>query len=401
MAVVRMDAAFLNTLFPALVPPGKKKVNFYSDRDTGLMIELSANGRAAYYQRFTNEHGRLRAVRLGAVGEITLEQARKQGAKIRGRASLGEDPAETKREKRKTPTYGEYAPRYLAHTATYQRSPETTEQYMRKHILPRWRKVLLSDIRQEDAALWLGEMAQKGLAPATIERARVVFSHSLKLALQWGVPGLTKNPVVGIPRPPLNNARERYLTSEEASRLRAAVEQSRNKQLKYIVGLLIHCGCRVSELLNAEWSHFDLDRRLWRVAQSKSGKARFVPLSQGALDLIAELPRYKGCPYLIPNPKTLKPWVGIFMSWDTARKQAGMPDLRIHDLRHSAASFMAAAGIDLYTIGKVLGHANYKTTSRYAHLHSHQLIAAVEAGAAKLGVEWAAKPVKEEEPVES
>lgn len=179
------------------------------------------------------------------------------------------------------------------------------------------------------------------------------------------------------------------------------MEQSRNKQLKYIVGLLIHCGCRVSELLNAEWSHFDLDRRLWRVAQSKSGKARFVPLSQGALDLIAELPRYKGCPYLIPNPKTLKPWVGIFMSWDTARKQAGMPDLRIHDLRHSAASFMAAAGIDLYTIGKVLGHANYKTTSRYAHLHSHQLIAAVEAGAAKLGVEWAAKPVKEEEPVES
>ena len=126
-----------------------------------------------------------------------------------------------------------------------------------------------------------------------------------------------------------------------------------------------------------------------------------MPLSQGALDLIAELPRYKGCPYLIPNPKTLKPWSSVFLSWDNARRKAGMPELRIHDLRHSAASFLAAAGIDLYTIGKVLGHSNYKTTQRYAHLQSDQLIAAVEAGAAKLGVDWAANPVKEGEPADS
>ena len=97
------------------------------------------------------------------------------------------------------------------------------EQYMRKHILPRWQKVLLSDIRQEDVAQWFGDMAKQGYKNATIERARVVFSHSLKKAIQWKVPGLTVNPVVGIPRPPLNNARERYLTTEEAQRLRAAV----------------------------------------------------------------------------------------------------------------------------------------------------------------------------------
>ncbi|MBV1918333.1 MAG: site-specific integrase [Sphingomonadaceae bacterium] len=295
------------------------------------------------------------------------------------------------REKRSVPTYAELSVRYLAHTATYQRSPETTEQYMRKHILPRWSKVLLSDIKQEDVAQWFGDMAKQGYKPATIERARAVFSHSLKKTIQWQVPGLTVNPVVGIPRPPLNNARERYLTTEEAQRLRAAVERSRNKQLKYIIGLLLQTGCRVSEILHAEWSHVDLERRLLRVPQSKTGKARFVPLSQGALDLIAELPRFDGCPFLVPNPKTKKPWVGIFMSWDTARKQAGLPDLRIHDLRHSAASFMAAAGIDLYTIGAVLGHSSYKTTQRYSHLSSDHLIDAVEAGAAKLGVDWTAK----------
>jgi integrase len=398
MPIVQLDATFVAT---ASCPSGKRKIDFYSDTLPGFLLEVRASGGRTYYQRYHDQAGRLKAYKLGSAADITLDKAKKLAMKVRSRAVVGEDPVEAKREQRAVPTYGEFAPRYLAHTATYQRSPETTEQYMRKHIVRRWGKVLLSDIRQEDVAGWLGEMARKGLAPATIERARVVFSHSLKLALQWGVPGLTKNPVVGIPRPPLNNARERYLTTEEAQRLRSAVERSRNKQLKYIVGLLIHCGCRVSELLQAEWSQFDLERRLWRIPQSKTGKARFVPLSQGALDLIAELPRYQGCPYLIPNPKTKKPWVGIFMSWDTARKQAGMPDLRIHDLRHSAASFMAAAGIDLYTIGKVLGHANYKTTQRYAHLQSDQLIAAVEAGAAKLGVDWAAEPVLRGKPADT
>ena len=390
MPVVKLDAFFVNT---AICPPGKKRVDYYSDSHPGFLLECRASGGATYYQRYHDQHGKLITYKIGSRADVTFDRARKIAAKIRSRAVVGENPLEEKRQKRAVPTYGEFSKRYLAHTATYQRSPETTEQYMRKHILPKWSKVLLSDIKQEEAALWLDVMAQQGLAPATIERARVVFSHSLKLAIRWGVPGITTNPLVGIPRPPLNNARERYLTTEEAQRLKAAVEQSRNKQLKYIVGLLLHTGCRVSEILHAEWSHLDLDRRLLRIAQSKSGKARTLPLSKGALDLIAELPRYKGCPYLIPNPKALKPWVGIFMSWDTARKQAGLPDLRIHDLRHSAASFMAAAGIDLYTIGKVLGHANYKTTTRYAHLANDQLLAAVEAGAAKLGVDWAVKPV--------
>lgn len=388
MPIVEMDAIFVRT---ARCQPGKRKTDYYSKHDPGLILEARATGGLTWYQRYHCPNGRLKAMKLGSPPEITLSKARKLAEKVRARAAVGEDPLETKREQRRVLRYGEYAPRYLTHTATYQRSPETTEQYMRKHILARWSKVLLSDIRQEDVAQWLGDMAKQGFAPATIERARVVFSHSLKLAMQWNEPGLTKNPCVGIPRPPLNNARDRYLTTEEAVRLREAVEKSRNKQLKFIIGLLLHTGCRVSEILHARWQHVDLERRLLKIPQTKGGKARFVPLSQGALDLIAALPEFDDCPFLVPNPKTKKPWVGIFMSWDTARKQAGLDDLRIHDLRHSAASFMSSAGIDLYTISKVLGHRNITTTQRYSHLQSDTLVAAVEAGAAKLGVDWTPK----------
>jgi site-specific recombinase XerD len=103
-----------------------------------------------------------------------------------------------------------------------------------------------------------------------------------------------------------------------------------------------------------------------------------------------ELPRFDGCPYLVPNPETRLPFVSIKRAWQTARKATGLTNLRIHDLRHSAASFMINSGMDLFAVGKVLGHADYKSTMRYSHLANETLLSAVEAGASKLSAQWAA-----------
>src|SRR5690606_2146605 len=121
------------------------------------------------------------------------------------------------------------------------------------------------------------------------------------------------------------------------------------------------------------------------IPTSKTGKPRRVPLSTAALAIIEVLPRFKGCPWLVPNPDTLKPFVSIKHSWQRAIKVAKLPGLRVHDLRHSAASFMVNSGVDLFAVGKVLGHASYQSTQRYAHLANDTLLAAVEAGALKQG----------------
>lgn len=159
--------------------------------------------------------------------------------------------------------------------------------------------------------------------------------------------------------------------------------RSHNRQLKHIVGLLLLTGCRVRELLDAKWEHVDVERKAWFIPTSKTGKSRHVPLSSAALAIVKALPRYKGCPYLVPNPETLKPFVSIKNGWKVAIKTAKLPGLRIHDLRHSAASFMVNSGVDLFAVGKVLGHASYQSTQRYSHLAQDTLLAAVEAGAAK------------------
>ncbi len=165
-------------------------------------------------------------------------------------------------------------------------------------------------------------------------------------------------------------------------------ECSSNSQLKYIVGLLFLTGARKSELLKARWSDIDLEKRTWTLNMTKNGRGRHVPLSQAAMDIISQLPRYPDCPWLLPNPQTLLPFTDIKRSFREAPKLAGLDDVHIHDLRHSYASALVGSGVDLYTVGKLLGHVNVASTARYAHLANDTLMAAAEVGAAKLNVNW-------------
>jgi len=372
----------------ASCPKGKNKETYYDTITTGFVLEVRSSGGKTYYMRYNDQHDRQRQHKIGAFGDITFDQARKEAKRLRSQITLGGDPASVKEDVKAVPTYAELAVQHLAHAKTYQRSYDTTEAYVRLHILPRWGKLRLNAIQQQDIAQWLAVKAGEGLAPATVEKIRVTFGRSFSLALTWGTPGVTRNPVVGIRRPPINNARERFLSVEEARRLQKAVAASRNTLLPAIVGLLLLTGARVSELLNAEWQHVDIERRAWLIPTSKTGKSRHVPLSQAAIDIIRQLHRVGRCPYLLPNPDTLKPFTTIKHAWQKARDDAGLHDLRIHDLRHSAASFMINSGVDLFAVGKVLGHASYQSTQRYSHLANDTLLAAVEAGAAKQKIDW-------------
>lgn len=387
MPVVKLSAFVIQT---TVCPPGKNKVVLYDESVTGFVAEIRAGGGATYALRYRDEHGSQKQYRIGNVNDLSFDRAKREAVKLRSRVVVGDDPAIEKKQKRSVPTFAELAIKYLAHVRTYQRDPATAERHMRLRLVKRWGKMRLTEIHQTDVAEWFGELAAQELKPATIERTRVIFSHAFKLAKQWGIHGAETNPIVGIARPPLNNAIERYLTTEEVERLRAAVEGSKNTQLKYIVGLLLLTGARVSELLNSKWTDFDLDRQTWRIGLSKTGRSRHVPLSKAAVEIIGQMPRFADCPFLVPNPSTKLPFRGVFVSWDNARKAAGLPDVRIHTLRHSAASFMINGGIDLFTVGRVLGHANHKTTMRYSHLANDTLVKAVEAGAAKIGLDWAA-----------
>lgn len=361
----------------------KNKVEYFDTETIGFTIEVRQSGNKTFYLRYTDPAGKLRQHKIGRYGQITFEQARKKARELKSMVVLGGDPSAVKAVSKAVITYDELAQQHL----DFMRSMKSYESIlitMRVHLLPRWGKDRLTDIKQQDISAWLSSKDKDGLAPATVDKIKVIFSRSFELALQWEHAGITVNPVRGIKRPKFNNKRERFLSPSEVDRLLVACRASFNSQLCSIVHLLLLTGARVSELLNAEWSHVDIERKAWLIPMSKTGKHRHVPLSQAALDVIDKLPKFYGCPYLVPNPRTLKPFSEMKRAWDTARNAAGLSDVRIHDLRHSAASFMINAGVDLFAVGRVLGHADHKSTMRYAHLAQDTLLAAVEAGAKKM-----------------
>ena len=369
-------------LATAVCPPGKAKLDYYDTLIPGMVAEVSQSGRVTLAIRYVAPDGRQKQFKIGRWGDITVAAARKKAQQLRSEVVMGGDPGAKKAEAKSIPLYAVIAGQHLAYAKLHLKSYEDTESIVRNHLMPKWGKVRVTAITRAGVAQWLAEKRSAGLAPATVEKLRVTLGRSFELAAQEGVHGCERNPTKGLGKR-VNNARTRFLTAEEAARLREAVAASNNVQLQHIVGLLLLTGARMRELLDARWEHVDLERRSWLIPTSKTGRARHVPLSGPAVEIIRALPRFKGCGWLIPNPDTLKPYVSLKHGFQQATKRARLPGLRIHDLRHSAASFMVNAGVDLFAVGKVLGHANYQSTQRYAHLANDTLLKAVEAGAAK------------------
>lgn len=391
MAKTEFDALFCLT---AQCPDGKEKVDYYHTSVTGFIFTVQCTGTKTFSVKYRDTHGRQRQYKIGNYPDISFDKAKREAIKVRSRTVVGENPAEERYLTRRIPTIAELAELYLDYVRTYKRSHAIDARYLKHHVLPKYGKLHLDQLEQTEVMDWLdGKVRVDGYAQATVNRWQVILCHMYKMAKKWGLPGSDRNPLEGVPQKPCNNEIERFLTPEETRRLQAAVEASANTQLKYIVALLLLTGCRKRELLDAKWDEFQLDRQMWRIPmhRAKTSKTRHVPLSKSAMEILEQLPRWEGCDYVVPNPSTLQPFWSVYHCWDKARKAAGLPDVRMHDLRHSCASNLVNSGQSLYVVGTILGHAQAKTTARYAHLSNQTLLAAANAAADHMGADWSRK----------
>ena len=374
-------------------PAGKKKIDLFDQKVQGLTLEVRCSGGRTYYLRHTNKRGITKLLKLGTAADLSLQQVRQLAQEKRTQIALGFDPSEDKITKRSVPTFAQFIDeQYLPHVKTYKRSWETDVSLLKTHLLPRFSKRYLDQITRQDIVKMHHERKASGAAAGSANRLVVMMRFIFNLALRWEVPGVKENPTKNVPLMPENNKRERYLSSDEARVLYESVCKSENQMLKFIVPMLILTGARKREVLDAKWEDFDLDRRLWRIPTTKLGKPRHVPISDGVLSLLGSLARVHTVAHVFANPATGKPYVTIFASWNTARIRAGMPEVRIHDLRHSFASLLINAGRSLYEVQKILGHTQVKTTQRYAHLAPQTLLDASNAATLAVGAVMGVTP---------
>ena len=367
-------------------PDGKTKIEVSDSICKGLFLEVRKSGGKTFYIRYTNNRGRQQQYRIGDAAVISVVDARNAAKEVKKRVLLGTDPVEEKKEQRQVPTFAEYiAERYLPYVDGYKKAAWSDRSYLNNQILPVLGNKYLDQITKQDIINLHHGLRKQGYAAGTCNRSLILVRYAFNMAIRWEIPGVKSNPSKDVPLFDDHAKKERYLTQEETQRLYTAVQKSDNPMLQYIIPMLILTGARKREVLDARWEDFDLEHRRWRIPITKAGKPRHVPLSDGVLRLLGQIPRTDDCPFVFANPTTGKPYVSVFSSWDTARKRVGLRDVRIHDLRHSFASFLVNAGRSLYEVQRILGHTQIKTTQRYAHLSQDTLLDAANVAFAFTG----------------
>lgn len=219
----------------------------------------------------------------------------------------------------------------------------------------------------------------------TVRLEMALLSHLYKIMKnEWGV--VCENPVEGVARPAPPRGRTRFLTKDEAERLLDACGKRRNKMLRPYVITMLHTGMRPSECAGLKWGQIDLQKRILTLRDTKTGDDRVVPMTTALVAELSKLQDGQGPDeYVFVSDKQASSYrdhtvisQAFRMSWETARKEAGVPDVRLHDLRHTAASWLIMAGVDLRTIADILGHSGLHMAMKYTHLLDQHKIDAVE-----------------------
>jgi len=362
--------------------------------------------------------GRPRWISIGKHGAPwTVELARKEAKRLLGQVAAGIDPADARDMAKGDLTISELCDLYLKEGCTTKKPSTlaTDRGRIERHIKPilghrRVRQVSRGDVQRllQDVADGRTATDQKtgfrgravvtggkGVATKTVALLSAIFNFAIDRG------HCAENPAKGVKTFKTKNS-ERFLSAEELSRLGEALskaeQEGANPFAIAAIRLLALTGARKSEILALHWhrnsngaGYVDFDRACLHLLDSKTDEKR-IPLGAPALDLLANLPRIAGNPFVFPG-NSGGHFVGLQKVWNQIRRRAGLEDVRLHDLRHSYASTAVASGDSLYLVGKVLGHRQVSTTSRYAHLSddplrdvadrtARQIAGAMETGAA-------------------
>ena len=185
-------------------------------------------------------------------------------------------------------------------------------------------------------------MRSDDYAPGTVGRVIVILRYLFNLARKWYVLRANENPASGIPVPP-DVQRNRFLDKREIKSLVEALVKDENQVAAKAILLLLLTGARRNEVTQARWEHVDLEASTLFVPLSKSGKSRYVVLNADAVAVLRSVPRLPGNPYVFPSPVTGRPCASLYFPWHRIRTNAGLQDVRLHDLRHSFASVLVPA----------------------------------------------------------
>ena len=343
----------------------------------GFGIRLNATGARVFVLAYRRKpDGQQRRYNIGHFGAWNTTQAREEARRLKRVVDGGGDPAGELAEHRAAATMTDLAERFIEEYLPRKR-PTTQRVYKQQiaaDILPTFGKIKVAAVTHADVDRFHHAMRDR---PTHGNRTLAVLSKMLSLAVKWQM--RADNPCRGVER----NAevkRTRYLSGAELDRLTMALDKLNDQGAADAVRLLLLTGARRGELLAANWDNIDLEAGVWNKpgATTKTKTLHSVPLSKPACRLLAEMREHAASDWLFPALSGGGHRSHINAAWIELRKAAKLPGVRLHDIRHTAATILASSGLSLPVIGKLLGHSTPIMTQRYAHLTDDPLRQATE-----------------------
>ena len=351
----------------------------YDIRDAdlrGFGVRVLPSGAKRYFIHSQHEGRRLWKT-LGDAGSIGLGEARKRATELLAAIRRDETPALLE-DRLFEVVAEEVFSRYGRHWKP--RTMKVNRNYLRSTILPRFGGMNIADITRQDVQDWFASLHA---TPVTADRSAPVLSVIMRQAEIYGYRPEGSNPCAGIRRY-RRKGRERFLSEPELRRLARVLDGHEvwHPRKAAFVRLLLLTGCRKSEIGTLQWSDYREGHLFLR--DSKTGP-RTVWLSSPARAILDGLPR-RG-EWVFPAPQGQGPVSPVVFDsfWSRIREEAGIADVRLHDLRHTYASIAIMGGETVTTTARLLGHNDAQTTLKYAHLSDRSVREATDALAGILG----------------
>lgn len=367
-------------LIDATRPPSRGQIFLRDSEIVGLALRLTA-GDARTFVFEVRVRGRMRRITLGAYPALPVAAARNKATTMRAAIIDGRDPAEERQEARREATFADLAHKYIErHAKPHRRSWPTDEGRLKRH-LSGWNARRLSSITSADVERLKHAIAEAS-GPVEANRTLSLLRTMFGRARLWGL-FKGDSPTLGIKLFP-EQKRDRFLGRDELKRVLDAIAADPNPYWQGFFKLSLLLGTRKGELLSARWDDIDLKERVWRIPTTKSGRPHRLPLPGPAMAILLDLPSRGASSFVFPSWGSSGHLAEAVMAWSRIRERAKVPDVRIHDLRRTLGSWLAASGFGLPLIGRVLNHTSPASTAIYARMDLEPLRDALEANARRM-----------------
>jgi integrase len=364
----------------ALNPTPDRDQLLWDDEIPGFGVRCRRSGAKTYFLKYRTQGGRQHWLTLGPHGALTPEQARKVARREKAAISEGANPSVERERKRHENNVAEVAERYLAeYVAAHNKASTAAEarRIIETRIKPALGAIKISELDRADVKAWHQTMSA---TPYEANRALAYCSRMLALAVtEWQL--REDNPCAGIKRFP-EKKRERFFSDDELARIGEALAAAEREGTELpgfilLVRLLAVTGMRLGEALALQWADVELPTHAVRLRDAKAG-ARTVYLGAAAVVILDAVPDKSG--HVVHGPDgTPLPDSRIQHAWARLRERAGIPDGRLHDLRHSVGTFAALAGANAFVVRDLLGHKTLAMTGRYVERAADMVRATADA----------------------